>query len=87
MALLERVFNYRLSRARRIVENVFGILATRFRIFRRPIIANVDTVTRITKAVLALRNFQMFDRDFSGNDYCPGNYVDFEVNNNVVEGE
>ena len=64
MALLERVFNYRLSRARRIVENVFGILATRFRIFRRPIIANVDTVTRITKAVLALRNFQMFDRDF-----------------------
>ena len=65
MALLERVFNYRLSRARRIVENVFGILATRFRIFRRPIIANVDTVTRITKAVLALRNFRMFDRDFS----------------------
>ena len=65
MALLERIFNYRLSRARRIVENVFGILATRFRIFRRPIIANVDTVTRITKAVLALRNFQIFDRDFS----------------------
>ena len=49
----ESVYNYRLSRARRIIENSFGILASRFRIFRRPIIANVENVKTFTKATIA----------------------------------
>ena len=47
------IFDYTLSRARRIMENPFGIMASRFRMFRRPMIANVK------KACAALHNFFM----------------------------
>ena len=53
------VFNYRLSRARRVIENMFGICASRFRVFHRPTIAKVKEVIAITKAVVALHNFLM----------------------------
>jgi hypothetical protein len=53
----ERVFNFRLSRARRVVENSFGILASRWRIFRKPIIANETTVDHIVMATVCLHNF------------------------------
>lgn len=53
----KNVFNYRLSRARRIVENVFGILSARMRIFRKPIIASIPTAIKIIKATTCLHNF------------------------------
>lgn len=53
----ERIFNYRLSRARRISENAFGILSWRFRIFQRPIELKVDTIDKVIWAACSLHNW------------------------------
>ncbi|XP_050338627.1 uncharacterized protein LOC126765062 [Bactrocera neohumeralis] len=53
----EVIFNNHLSRARRVVENAFGIMASRFRIFRKPIIASKQTARNIVKATVCLHNW------------------------------
>ena len=83
----EKIFNYRLSRGRRVIENTFGIAASRFRIFRKPIIAQVDTVKLITKAVVVLHNFLMQHRiENEPYSYCPPNYVDQEGPTGITAG-
>ena len=80
----QAVFNYRLSRARRIIENSFGILAARWRIFRRPIIACPDNVVLYTKATIALHNYL---RTTESSAYCPPGYVNGEDGiENVIHG-
>lgn len=51
-----KVFNYRLSRARQTVECAFGILSSRFRIFLRPFEMKVETVDKIVMASCVLYN-------------------------------
>ena len=83
----ERIFNYRLSRARHVIENVFGIMASRFRILRRPIIADVDTTLQITKSVVALHNYLMQQmQSESPNSYCPNGYVDSDSPQGMSDG-
>nr|XP_023028001.1 putative nuclease HARBI1 [Leptinotarsa decemlineata] len=53
----QRVFNYRLSRARRIIENCFGIASARFRVLRKLIELEPEKVSIIVSAICILHNF------------------------------
>ena len=81
----ERVFNYRLSRARRTIENSFGILAAKWRIFRRPIRGNVDLVTKIAQATVCLHNYLRLTENAT---YIHAGFVDNEDNSgDIVPGD
>ncbi|PNF20160.1 hypothetical protein B7P43_G00612 [Cryptotermes secundus] len=58
----KRVFNYRLYRARRIIEYTLGILANKWRIFQRPLNVDIDFAMNIVKCCCILHNF-VRDRD------------------------
>ncbi|GAB1867793.1 Nuclease harbi1-like protein [Camponotus japonicus] len=83
------VYNFRLSRARRVIENAFGILAARWRIFRHPIIASETNVESIIECAVCLHNFIRKTGDRKLNlEYCPPSFVDFELpTGELVEGE
>lgn len=52
-----RIFNYRLSRARRVVENAFGILCNRFRIFHTSINLDLHKIDIVVLTCCVLHNF------------------------------
>lgn len=68
------IYNYRLSRARRVIENSFGILAARWHIFHRPIIADPTKVVLYIQAAIALHNFLRSTES----SYCPPGFTDGE---------
>lgn len=74
----KEVFNYRLSRARHIVENAFGILASRFRIFQTSINLEPWNVEKVVMGACALHNFLI---QYQSSTYAPPNYI-YQENSN-----
>ncbi|XP_031341005.1 putative nuclease HARBI1 [Photinus pyralis] len=67
----KKIFNYRLSRARCRVENTFGIMSARFRIFHTAIGINLKAIERVVMACCVLHNFL---RRKYASLYTPDNY-------------
>ena len=53
----KRVFNYRLTRARKTVEMAFGILASKFRVFQSPINLSPNTIPHVVRAACVLHDY------------------------------
>ena len=79
----KRISNYRLSRARQISENVFGILANRWRVFLKLFLLKPERVKVITYLVLILDNF-LRSESTNGKTCIPPNLVDFEDGCGIV---
>lgn len=56
-----KIYNYRLSRARRVSENSFGILTKRFRIYQRRLQIIPEHMDKVVLATCCLHNFLRSD--------------------------
>lgn len=80
----ERIFNYRLSRARRVVENAFGIMANRFQVLLSTMQHHESTVRLITGTCMVLHNMmriryptmhnRLVDREDRDHNIIPGEW-------------
>ncbi|XP_018431177.1 PREDICTED: putative nuclease HARBI1 [Nanorana parkeri] len=71
----QKIFNYRLARARRVAENAFGLLSNRFRIFRTTINLSPHKIELVVMACCLLHNFL---RRCNADEYSPVHMLDRE---------
>jgi len=77
----KRIYNYRLSRARRVSENCFGILQQKFRIFTRRLQGSPENITTLVLASCVLYNFIRKNEGCSVIQY---NQIQENVNNSQM---
>ncbi|XP_067625798.1 uncharacterized protein [Eurosta solidaginis] len=81
---IKAIFNYRQSRARRVIENSFVILSARWRVFHKPIESSPDHCEIIVLACLVLHNFIMLNDHHRW--YCPDDFVDTDNSEQTQNG-
>ncbi|CAK1587680.1 unnamed protein product [Parnassius mnemosyne] len=82
---LKRNFNRKLSQARIIVENVFGVMSSIFRVLRKPIPLQPDRASNIVMSCVLLHNF-LRNSKTSNNLYIPPGFLDRIENDEVIPG-
>lgn len=82
----KRIFNYRLSRSRRVVENAFGIISSVFRMLRKPQLLEPESVIKTTLTCVYLHNF--LRASTSKSTYTPTGtfYLDDLDTGNLIPG-
>ncbi|XP_069813762.1 uncharacterized protein [Dendropsophus ebraccatus] len=78
----KRIFNFRLSRARRVVECTFGIMTSQWRVLTTTIKLDVQTVDNIIKACCVLHNFtrrNILDEIVEGQQACLDPAVNWQL--------
>jgi len=53
----ERIFNYRICRAQRVVENVFGLVSSVFRVLHKPMLLEPEKAEHTVMTIACLHNF------------------------------
>lgn len=71
----QRIFNYRLSRARRIIENAFGIMSAKFRVLLSQILLDAAKTRKVILACCALHNFSIALKDNEGDGENANNSI------------
>lgn len=79
-----RNYNFRVSRARIVSENAFGVMASVFRVFRKPLLLQPEIAKKIVLAVLYLHNY--LRAGTSRAVYNPIGTFDSEQEDEIVPG-
>lgn len=85
----KKIFNYRLSRARRTTENSFGLLSQVFRVFYTPIPLKIQTVDKLVLSACCLHN--LLRNQYTYENMSEQHYYNFDSNdspaNNMIQLE